>query len=305
MERIRITTRKSPLALAQTEIFIDRFREAYPDIAVETLPLITTGDKLLDAPLASIGGKGVFTKELDQALLINRADVAVHSLKDVPHTLPNGLSILAYLPREDPRDVLISQKALSIEGLPLGASLGTSSLRRQVQVLHLRQDLRIVPVRGNVGTRLKKFTDLDLDGLILARAGIERLGLSLKYQPIPKETMIPALGQGIIAVVGRSEDKVLTGVLQGVADWRATIEARCERHFVKLLGGSCQIPAAGNAQLEGDRIHFQAAVGSLDGRVLIKAKALGEAQNPEAPAREAYESLKTQGLIPLLRDILG
>jgi hydroxymethylbilane synthase len=305
MERLRITTRKSQLALAQTRLFARSFKEVHPGALLETLPLLTTGDKLLDAPLANIGGKGVFTKELDEALLSKRADVAVHSLKDVPHTLPNGLAILAFLAREDPLDVLVSKTAKALEELPLGARVGTSSLRRRVQLLNLRDDVRIVPIRGNVGTRLKKLETQGLDALILARAGIVRLGLELDYSPIPKETIIPALGQGIIAVVGREGEVELTRALGALTDPRTTIEARCERRFVKLIGGSCQVPVAGNASLVEGKLLFQAAVGSLDGRVLLKAKASAGPESPERLADEVFEELNGQGLRPLLEDIVG
>lgn len=305
MERLRIATRRSPLALAQTQFFAERFQGVHPGALVETLPLLTTGDKLLDAPLANIGGKGVFTKELDEALLSKRADVAVHSLKDVPHTLPAGLAILSFLPREDPSDVLVSKKVRSLEALPIGARVGTSSLRRQVQLLNLRQDVGIVPIRGNVGTRLRKLESEGLDAIVLARAGIVRLGLVLDYAPIPKDTIIPALGQGIIAVVGREAELDLIQALGMVADPKATIEARCERRFVRLVGGSCQVPVAGNACLAEGKLLFQAAVGSLDGRVLLKAKASEGPDFPERLAEAVFEDLNEQGLQRLLRDIAG
>jgi hydroxymethylbilane synthase len=268
---LRIATRKSPLALWQAEHVAALLRSAHAGLVVELVPISTKGDRIQDRSLAAIGGKGLFIKELEIALEEHRADIAVHSMKDVPSDLPEGFCIAAVLTRADPRDALLSPKAQRIADLPQGARVGTSSLRRQAQLLAARPDLRIEALRGNVDTRLKRLDDGGLDAIILACAGLVRMGWESRITArLDPRDCLPAVSQGIIGVECRSDDagvKSLLGVLNDPAT-RAVMDA--ERAFAGRLNGSCQSPIAAHATLEGSRLALDGLVAEPDGSRILR-----------------------------------
>lgn len=281
MSRLTIATRRSPLALWQAEFVAAELRAAHDDaIEVELLPLSTRGDELLDRSLAAIGGKGLFLKELEQALLDGRADLAVHSMKDVPTELPDGLSIPALLSRHDPRDALVSQAPPSVrqslDQLPFGASVGTSSLRRQAQLLARRPDLTISTLRGNVNSRLAKLDNGNYDAIILAAAGLERLGMAERItQYLPVDQIVPAVTQGVIGVECRSDDRATLALLEPLNDPASTIAASAERAFSAGLGGNCQVPVAGFAEISGGELVLTGLVARPDGGEIIRGAVAG------------------------------
>jgi hydroxymethylbilane synthase len=280
--RLRIATRRSPLALWQSEHVAARLRAHDPDCAIELVPILTEGDRILDRALADFGGKGLFLKELEEALLDGRADLAVHSLKDMPAKEPPGLMLAAFLPREDARDALVSANGASLGELPPGARVGTSSPRRRAQLLMLRPDLEVVLMRGNVGTRLAKLDRGECDALLLAYAGLKRLGLGERASEIlPVETMVPAAGQGIIAVECRSEDQWLLERLARLDDRESRLAARAERAFTAALGGHCHRPLGAHARLQEGQIELIAFAASDDapGR---RERLLGPSSAPES-----------------------
>lgn len=266
--RLIAGSRGSTLALKQTQAVIDALTQYRHSLPCEVEIIKTQGDHLLDVPLANIGGKGVFTKELEQSLLRGEIDFAVHSLKDLPIELPPGLTIAAYLPRERANDALISKGNMTLEDIPEGGTLATGSIRRKLQVLEHRPDLRIVDIRGNIETRLRKLAENDWDGLILAYAGLQRLGKTdLISEILPVELIYPAVGQGIIAVECREEDESLT-CFAAINDPATEICARAERAFLEGMGGGCQIPL-------GIISHIQAGVLSLSGKFLLEGRCAG------------------------------
>ena len=284
---IRIATRKSPLALWQAEHVASALRAAHPGLAVEVVGMSTQGDKILDTPLAKIGGKGLFVKELEQGLLENLADVAVHSMKDVPVDLPAGLEIAAIMVREDPRDALVSDHVEAIADLPDGARVGTSSLRRQCQLAARRPDLRILPLRGNVNTRLRKLDEGEFDAIVLASAGLKRLGFQARIRALLSiDESLPAIGQGAIGIECRSDDADTHALLVPLhhPDTAACVEA--ERALNRRLHGGCQVPIAGHATLHNGYLTVRGLVGEPDGSRVLRdevrgavagAGALGEA----------------------------
>lgn len=301
---IRIATRKSLLALWQANHVKRLLESAYADINVELVTFTTKGDKILDTPLAKVGGKGLFVKELEEALLAKDADIAVHSMKDVPMTLPPGLECGVYLEREDPRDAFISQKARDIHRLPEGAVLGTSSLRRQSQIQALRPDIKIVSLRGNVDTRLKKLKQGDYDAIILAAAGLRRLGFSDEIASLlePSDS-IPAVGQGAIGLEYRQED---THLIERLAPFNHPATAVCvtaERAMNQKLNGGCQVPIAGHAVLNGDTIHLKGFVGSPDGSKRLFAEAYAKAADAVTLGQRVAEDLLGQGAEALLQAV--
>lgn len=268
---LRIGSRGSPLALRQTKELHERLAAAHPELAVEgaveTVVIRTTGDRVTDRPLAEIGGKGLFIKELEEALKDGRIDLAVHSLKDVPAFLPEGFSIAAHLPREDARDALIARDATSLAALPHGASVGTSSPRRQAQLLHLRPDLTIVPLRGNVDTRLAKIAGGAAEATVLALAGLKRLGRESEASAILSASdMLPAATQGMIAIEIRDNDSRLRTLLAPINHRPTALCARAERALLETLNGDCRTPIAAMATLDGNRIALDAMVLSPDGK---------------------------------------
>src|SRR5512139_3044200 len=284
---LRIATRKSALALWQANFVKAELEKAHPGLVVELVPLMTTGDRILDVPLAKVGGKGLFTKEIEQALIDGRADLAVHSMKDVPTQRAPGLALAGTGVREDVRDALVSPRVKSVEKLPKGARVGTSSLRRQAQLLHLRPDLQIVSIRGNVETRMRKIRELNLEGVILAAAGLRRLGFADRItQYIPATVSLPAIAQGALALEVRAEDALTA-----------------ERAFLARLEGGCQVPIAGLARLEGDHVVMEGLVGSVDGKTLIRDRGEGPAAEAERVGRELAEKILDAGGRAILAEV--
>lgn len=302
--KLVIATRKSPLALWQANFVAQALRET-AGCQVELLPLVTQGDRILDAPLAKIGGKGLFVKEIEAALMDGRADLAVHSLKDVPTALPPGLVLGAILEREDPRDALCAPRHLRLEALPRGARVGTSSLRRRAQLLAHRPDLEVVEIRGNVGTRLSKLEG-EVDAVILARAGLTRLELGERItETISPEVMLPAVGQGALAVEIRAGDEATARAVSRLEHPDTRDAVRAERALLARLEGSCQIPLAAHAVAAGDRLHLKARVGKPDGARLLAAEAEGGRDEAEAIGVRAAEALLAQGAREILEALLG
>jgi hydroxymethylbilane synthase len=294
---LRIGTRGSKLALRQAVELCERLGKAHPELAIpgalETVVIRTSGDRITDRPLAVIGGKGLFTKELEEALASRRIDLAVHSLKDVPTLFPDGLALTCYLPREDARDALIAPDARALADLPAGASIGTSSLRRQAQLLHLRPDLTIVPLRGNVDTRLAKIASGTAAATVLALAGLKRLGRESEVSAIlPPESMLPAPAQGVIAVEIRAEDERTRAWLAAIDHRPTALCAIAERALLETLNGSCRTPIAALAALEGDRIALDALVVSPDGRVCHRLSRSANASRARELGRETGEALR-------------
>lgn len=303
MKPLVIATRRSPLALWQAE-FVGRALESFGR-KVELLPLVTQGDRILDAPLSRVGGKGLFVKEIEEALLDGRADLAVHSLKDVPTKLPDGLVLGAILEREDPRDALCAPAHRTLESLPAGARVGTSSLRRRAQLLALRPDLRVVEIRGNVGTRMSKLEG-EVDAVILAAAGLRRLGLEDRItEVIAPEALLPAVGQGALAVEIREGDDETAALVRRLehADTRDAV--RAERALLARLEGGCQIPLAAHAEVEGDRLRLRARVGRVDGSLLLEAEGEGTRAEAEAIGVRAAEELLARGADEILASLEG
>jgi hydroxymethylbilane synthase len=263
---LRIGTRGSALAIAQTELVRDKLVAAHPGLEVELVRITTSGDKDVDRPLHQIGGKGVFTKELDDALLANLIDCAVHSLKDVPTELPEGLVLGAIGHRATPFDVLVANDEMILDELPDGAKIGTSSLRRKAQLLLYRDDLDVVDMRGNVETRLRKLESGQVDALVLAAAGLERLGLQDRVSEIlTQDVMIPAAGQGILAIAMRIDDNKTQRLVDAFEDPNARAAGACERGFLAALGGGCQAPAGALAEVIGSSIVITGIIVSPDG----------------------------------------
>lgn len=303
MKTLKIATRQSPLALWQAEHIRARLNTLYPDLTVELVKFVTQGDKILDTPLAKIGGKGLFVKELEAALLDGRADLAVHSMKDVPMHLPEGLTLAVICEREDPLDAFVSNHYLHFDELPLGAKVGTSSLRRKCQILQLRPDLEIVDLRGNVGTRLSKLDDGLYDAIILASAGLKRLGLVDRIRDCLAPIMsLPAVGQGALGLECRSDDAELLKLIAPLQHEETSICVRAERAFNAYLEGGCQVPIAGYATLlNDDQLQIEGRVGSVDGQTLLKEQLVGEIANAEQLGEQLAQRLLAQGAGELLK----
>jgi len=282
MPLIKIATRKSPLALWQAEHVAKLLRATHPSVEVELVTMVTQGDKILDTPLAKIGGKGLFVKELEQGMLNGDADIAVHSMKDVPALLPDGLEIDAILSREDPRDAFVSNTYSKIDELPQGAVVGTSSLRRQCQLLNQRPDLHIKSLRGNVNTRLQKLDDGDYDAIILAAAGLIRLGFESRIKTsIPVNTMLAAIGQGAIGIECRKDDLATKALIACLNDPETAIRVRAERAMNLTLKGGCQAPIAGHARIKGKLLRLHGLVAEPDGSVMITEQLEGPIEEAE------------------------
>ena len=250
--------------------------EPFPQIGIEYVEIKTTGDKILDVPLAKVGGKGLFVKEIEEALLDGRADIAVHSIKDVPTDLADGLELSAVMKRDDPRDVLVSRENISFKDLSKGAAVGTSSLRRAAQLLHLRPDLDIRSLRGNVDTRLRKLETEGLDAILLAAAGIRRMGLESRItEAFDPELFIPAIGQGAVGIETRKADGFLRGVLDALHHDETAVCVTAERAFLRRLEGGCQVPIGAYATLSGDTVHLRAMVAGVEGAPMIRKEARG------------------------------
>lgn len=302
MSILKIATRQSPLALWQAEYIQQRLEQQYPDLRVELVTFVTQGDKILDTPLAKIGGKGLFVKELEAALLDGRADLAVHSMKDVPMQLPEGLALPVICEREDPLDAFVSNSYAHFDDLPQGAKVGTSSLRRRCQILTQRPDLEVIDLRGNVGTRLSKLDAGQYDAIILASAGLKRLGLSSRIRhTLSHEVSLPAVGQGALGLECRSDDERVLNYLSFLNDEATSICVRAERAFNAYLEGGCQVPIAAFAQLNDEVLHIEGRVGEPNGKQLLVAYQQGSAQQAEDLGVALAQDLLAQGAGELLQ----
>ena len=301
---LKIATRQSPLALWQANYVKDRLQQQYPDLTVELVPMVTKGDVILDSPLAKIGGKGLFVKELENALLNKEADIAVHSMKDVPMQFPEGLGLAVICQREDPRDAFVSHSYRTFAELPQGAVVGTSSLRRQCQLKALRPDLDIRSLRGNVGTRLSKLDNGDYDAIILASAGLIRLGLADRIASfIDVEQSLPAAGQGAVGIECRTDDMQVHALLAPLADAETTYCVRAERAMNNHLQGGCQVPIGGYAVLRQGQLYLRALVGDIDGSRIIRAEGKSAVENAEILGVQIAEQLLAQGADKILQAI--
>jgi hydroxymethylbilane synthase len=301
-EPLRIATRKSPLALWQANHVADRLRRLHPGLTVELLGMSTQGDKILDTPLAKIGGKGLFVKELEQGLLEGRADLAVHSMKDVPALLPPGLHLGAILEREDPRDAFVSNRFPRLQDLPHGARLGTASLRRQAQLACLRPDLRILSLRGNVNTRLAKLDADQYDAIILAASGLKRIGFGHRIRScLAPEQSLPAIGQGALGIECRIQDERVNRLIAPLNHQATVLCVRAERAMNLRLMGGCQVPIAGFAQLDGDGVRLRGLVAEVDGSHLIRAERRDRPANAELLGQALAEELLGHGAARILR----
>jgi len=279
---IRIATRRSPLALWQAEHVAAELKKLDPEVTTELIKIVTQGDKILDVPLAQVGGKGLFTKEIDEALLDGRADIAVHSMKDVPTVLPAGTSIRAHPQREDPRDAIATVTGGGLDSLPAGARIGTSSLRRIAQLKDRYPSFEFVPIRGNIQTRLGKLGG-DVDAVILAAAGVRRMGMADQmHQFISTDIMLPAVAQGTLGIQTRDADSAINTLADRLNDPETVVRTKAERSFLARLEGGCQVPIAAYATLEGDSLHLKGLVGEVDGSVVIRREITGAPDDAEA-----------------------
>lgn len=316
--KIVIATRGSKLALWQAEWVKSMLEKNNKGVTVELRKIKTTGDMILDVPLAKVGGKGLFVKEIEDALLRNRADLAVHSMKDVPTDLPEGLHLAAICKREDPRDALITKiinskfEFRNFKNLPRGAHIGTSSLRRICQLLNKRPDLRITQLRGNLDTRLRKLDEGQFDAIILAMAGVKRLGLGKRItEALPPEISLPAIGQGAVGIECRVDDKFINGILKKLDHKPTSICVRAERAFLKKLEGGCQVPIGAHAKIVSQRkegkssklLMIRGLVGSLNGQILLKAAKRGKLDDAEALGTRLAEMLLDKGARDILAEV--
>ncbi|MBW8189951.1 hydroxymethylbilane synthase [Neiella marina] len=301
MSLIRIATRQSPLALWQAEYVKAQLKHYHPQLQVELVPMVTKGDKILDTPLAKIGGKGLFIKELEVAMLEGRADIAVHSMKDVPMALPEPFCLPIICPRENSADAFVSNTYDSIEALPTGATVGTSSLRRQSQLKAMRPDLNITDLRGNVGTRLGKLDNGDYDAIILASAGLIRLDMPQRIrQHLPHSLCLPAAGQGAVGIECRHDDQATQALLAPLHCDNTALCVRAERAMNRYLEGGCQVPIAGQAQRHGDQLTLTGLVGSMDGQTILRCVLTSSIDDPEALGVQVAEKLIELGARQLL-----
>lgn len=303
MRNLIIGSRGSELALWQTNFVKSALEKNFPDLKLEIKIIKTTGDKMLDVALSKIGDKGLFTKQIESALLSKEIDLAVHSLKDLQTVQPENLTIGAVSKRETPNDVLISKKYNSIDELPLGAKVATGSLRRRSQLLSHRPDLEIVEIRGNLQTRFRKFDESDLDAMILAFAGVHRLNLDERIaQIIPFEIMLPAVGQGAMAVEIREKDAEIKEILKVINDAETEFCVKAERAFLRSLEGGCQVPIGANASIENDKIHLEGFVGSLNGKANWRETMTGEKSEAEKLGTNLAEILIEKGANEILEE---
>lgn len=301
---IRIATRRSPLALWQANYVRQKIIHYHPSYRVELVPIVTRGDIILDTPLAKIGGKGLFVKELELALLDNKADIAVHSMKDVPMQFPPQLGLVAICQRDTPYDAFVSNHYTNLEHLPLGAIVGTSSLRRQCQIKALRNDLKIHNLRGNVGSRLSKLDNNQYDAIILAAAGLNRLNMSTRItQILPEDICLPAVGQGAIGIECRLDNQACLNVLTSLNDPQTALCIQAERAMNNRLKGGCQVPIAGYAQIKDSQLHMKGLVGMPDGSQIIYDEQHGSINQAEDIGINVAEKLLSQGADRILRQL--
>lgn len=301
---VRIATRKSALALWQAEFVKAQLEHFHDDVRVELVPMSTQGDIILDTPLAKIGGKGLFVKELEQAMLDGRADIAVHSMKDVPVEFPDDLELHTICEREDPRDAFVSNNFANIDALPQGAIVGTSSLRRQCQIRAMRPDLEIRDLRGNVNTRLAKLDSGQYDAIILAAAGLIRLEMGERIRDfIEPEVSLPANGQGAVGIECRIDDTVTKALLAPLEHNETRIRVNAERAMNRHLEGGCQVPIGAYALVEGDQVHLRGLVGAIDGSEILRDEMSGHVDDAEKLGVELAKKLLAQGADKILADV--
>jgi hydroxymethylbilane synthase len=303
---VKIGTRASLLAMAQSTNIKNLIEKQYPDVTVELVKIVTKGDKILDVPLAMVGGKGLFVKELEDAMLQNEVDLAVHSMKDVPAELPDGLHLGIITKREDPRDAFISNDYSTIFDLPSGAKVGTSSLRRKAQLGLLRKDLVIEDLRGNLDTRLRKLDEKQYDAIILAAAGLNRLKLSDRATSYfsPSE-MLPAVGQGAVGIELRTADEELLAGLMFLQDDDTSVAVRAERGFLARLEGGCQVPIGAFAEVSGSQVTLTGLVASVDGAAMVKKEATASSEDAESMGRNLAEDILGMGGKEILEEVYG
>ncbi|UCF82639.1 MAG: hydroxymethylbilane synthase [Desulfobacteraceae bacterium] len=303
---LKIGTRGSKLALAQSQWVKEKLEARNLDLVVELVTIKTTGDKILDSPLSKIGGKALFVKEIEEALLKKAVDLAIHSMKDIPAELPEGLALSAFPEREDPRDAFVSIEFQTLEDLRQGAKVGTSSLRRAAQLLAMRPDLKLVPLRGNVNTRLRKLEEGEVQAIILATAGLRRLGLESRItQVIPSEQVLPAIGQGALGLEVRSDDEKTINLLEFLNHEETAVTVRAERAFLKELEGGCQVPMAAFCRLNHSQLHLEGMVAELDGSKIIRNKVTGEKAKAEQIGVTLARKLIDAGANKILAHING
>lgn len=305
--KIILGTRGSKLAMWQAEWVKAELENTHKGITVELNKIKTTGDKILDVPLAQVGGKGLFVKEIEEAMLRGEIDIAVHSMKDVPTEFPEGLHLSVICKREDPRDALISSnQGLSLSELPRGAQVGTSSLRRSCQLLSIRPDLNILSLRGNLDTRLRKLDEGQFNAIILAAAGVKRLGWQDRItEYLSTDTSLPAIGQGAIGIECRKDNAEINRLIETLNHNESYICVSSERACLKKLEGGCQVPIAAHAELDGDRLIIRGLVGSLDGKTIIKSIVEGSSTDAEALGTSLAEDLLAKGAGTILDQVYG
>jgi len=304
MKKIRIGTRKSPLALWQAYFVRDRLQAAHPGIEVEIVKMSTEGDRILDTPLAKVGGKGLFVKELENGLLNGDVDIAVHSMKDVTVDLPDGLHIPVICEREDPTDAFVSNAFSDLDDLPPGARVGTSSLRRQCQLSAAYPDFEIISLRGNVNTRLKKLDDGEYDAIILASAGLKRLGFHERIRAqIPSNVSLPAVGQGAVGIECRVDDADTNAAIAPLDHAETHTRVVAERALNAKLEGGCQVPIAAHAEIAGDTLYLRALVGRVDGSEIIRAETSGAPDQARQLGEAVADSLLAQGAGDILKEV--
>jgi hydroxymethylbilane synthase len=303
MKAVRIATRQSPLALWQARHVAGLLTQQHPGLEVSLVEMTTAGDRFLSAPLSTVGGKGLFVKEIEQSLLDGRADLAVHSLKDMTSVLPAGLLLAAVPRREDPRDAFCSPNGLMLEMLPKGARVGTSSLRRSCILRSRRPDLEIVSLRGNVQTRLARMRELELHGAVLAYAGLKRLGLETEISEVlPTTLSLPAVGQGVLAIQCRTEDATVRSLLAPLEDATTRVAVTAERALMARLEGGCTVPLAGHATVDGGIVHLRGLVGRPDGSKVVEGERSGPVETAHAVGEALAEELLSRGAAEILRD---
>jgi len=304
LTELRIATRSSPLALWQAEEVSRQLSELYPQLKVSLVQMKTRGDKLLDAPLAKVGGKGLFVKELEIGMLEGRADIAVHSMKDVPVNFPEGLELGLIMQREDPRDAFVSNRYDSLATMPEGSVVGTSSLRRQTQIRERYPHLKIDWIRGNVNSRLRKLDDGEFDAIILASAGLIRLGFGERIKAaLEPEECLPAIGQGVLGIEIRSDDDAVRELLAPLGHAETTMLVKAERALNKTLNGGCQVPIAGHAIFNDGEIYLRGLVGEPDGSRILRAEVRGSADKAESLGVAIARDLLSQGADSILAKI--
>ena len=301
-----IGTRGSQLALWQAEWVQRQLKQIAPDLSVVLKRIQTSGDKIQDVPLAKVGGKGLFVKEIEEALLRKDIDLAVHSMKDLPAVLPSGLHIICVPEREDPRDALLAGDKKKLDALPLGARVGTSSLRRQAQLLHVRPDLQIKMLRGNVDTRLRKLQENHFDAIVLAASGLKRLGWDEHItECLPVDVSLPAIGQGALGIEGREDDGFVRNLVSRFEHQQTRVTVTAERALLKRLEGGCQVPIAGHAVLQGENLTLDGLVISLDGKRYVRYSLSGLMSEAESIGKKVAEGLLDRGAQPILQEIYG